>query len=145
MKTHIDERPLRILIVEDDPDVRLITRLSLTRIGNMLVTEANSGREAINKVASEKYDVILLDVMMPEMDGATTLRTMRNLPNGTTTPIIFLTAKVLPSEIERLQVLSTYEVITKPFDPLTLGDELQRIVRQHMMTEIPNEQHDTSN
>ena len=144
MKTHIDEQPLRILIVEDDPDVRLITRLSLTRIGNMLVTEADSGREAINKVASEKYDVILLDVMMPEMDGPTTLRTMRNLPNGTTTPILFLTAKVLPSEIKRLQALSTYEVITKPFDPLTLGDELQRIVRQHMMTGIPNEQHDTS-
>lgn len=144
MTSHINERPQHILIVEDDPDVRLITRLSLTRIGNMLVTEANCGQEAIDLVASDKYDVILLDVMMPIIDGPTTLQTIRSMPNGATTPIIFLTAKVLPSEIERLQALSTYEVITKPFDPLTLGSEIQRIIRQHMTTGIHNVQHDPS-
>ena len=144
MTSHIDERPQHILIVEDDPDVRLIIRLSLTRIGNMLVTEAICGQEAIDLVASDKYDAILLDVMMPEMDGATTLRRIRELSNGATTPIIFLTAKVLPREIERLQTLSTYEVITKPFDPLTLGNEIQRIIRQHIPTGIHNERHDSS-
>lgn len=144
MTSHIDERPQHILIVEDDPDVRLIIRLSLTRIGNMLVTEANCGQEAIDLVASDKYDVILLDVMMPIIDGPTTLRKIRSMPNGATTPIIFLTAKVLPNEIERLQALSTYEVITKPFDPLTLGNEIQRIIRQHMTTGIHNKQHDPS-
>ena len=144
MTSHIDERPQHILIVEDDPDVRLIIRLSLTRIGNMLVTEANCGQEAIDLVASDKYDVILLDVMMPIIDGPTTLQKIRSMPNGATTPIIFLTAKVLPNEIERLQALSTYEVITKPFDPLTLGNEIQRIIRQHMTTGIHNKQHDPS-
>ena len=139
-----DNNILHVLIVEDDADVRLVTKLSLSTLANMQVSEAASGDEAISHVTSNIFDAILLDVMMPEMDGPTTLKKIRELPNGTATPIIFLTAKVLPSEIERLQALSTYEVITKPFDPLTLGDELQRIMNQPIQNGVLKEQNDAS-
>jgi CheY-like chemotaxis protein len=139
---HKDDNSPHVLIVEDDADVRIITKLCLTKFGNMQVSEAQSGSEAITKVALNTYDVILLDVMMPEMDGPTTLHELREMPNGASTPIIFLTAKVLPSDIARLQALSTYEVLTKPFDPLTLGDELRRIMRHHIPASHQNEQHD---
>lgn len=139
-----DDKILHVLIVEDDADVRLVTKLSLSTLANMQVSEAASGDEAISHVTANIFDAILLDVMMPEMDGPTTLNKIRELPNGTATPIIFLTAKVLPSEIERLQARSSYEVITKPFDPLTLGDELQRIMNKPVQNGVLKEQNDAS-
>ena len=139
-----NDKNFHALITEDDADVRIITKLSLSRIAHLQVSEAANGAEAISLVTSNNFDVILLDVMMPEMDGPTTFRKIRELPNGASTPIIFLTAKVLPSEIARLQALSAYEVITKPFDPLTLGDELQRIMSHPINTGDLDELHDPS-
>jgi CheY-like chemotaxis protein len=94
----------------------------------MSVTDCASGQDALSKVKQHTYDAILLDVMMPSMDGPTTLKLIQELPNGATTPIVFLTAKVLPAEISRLTTLSNYEVISKPFDPLTLSDQLLKIL-----------------
>lgn len=120
--------PNNVLIVEDDPDVRLITRLSINKIGGMNATEASSGKRAVELVEQNRFDLILLDVMMPEMDGPTTLSRIRNIDNGVDVPVIFLTAKALPKEIDRLLTFGVQGVITKPFDPMTLSQVVNDIL-----------------
>ncbi len=120
---------MKILMIDDEADIRLIARVSLSRIGGMEVIEADNGAEGVQRAAQEKPDAILLDVMMPLMDGAATLSALRANAATAAIPVIFLTAKVLRSEIERLQALGVAGVLTKPFDPLTLPDQLRRILQ----------------
>lgn len=120
---------MKILMIDDEADIRLIARVSLSRIGGMEVIEADNGAEGVRRAAQEKPDAILLDVMMPLMDGAATLSALRANAATAAIPVIFLTAKVLRSEIERLQALGVAGVLTKPFDPLTLPDQLRRILQ----------------
>jgi CheY-like chemotaxis protein len=91
----------------------------------MEVIEAASGREGLQRAADEAPDAILLDVMMPGMDGPTTLSALRATPATAAIPVVFLTAKAMPSEIERLRGLGAEGVLTKPFDPLTLAGQLR--------------------
>ncbi len=129
MLSEVDStNPLKILVVEDDCDVRLIINLSLSRVASMDVQEAMSGQSALEMVEKNKFDVVLLDVMMPDMDGPTTLRALRLIPGGENLPVIFLTAKALPNEINRLKNTSALDVITKPFDPMKLGSQIQQIL-----------------
>jgi CheY-like chemotaxis protein len=86
----------------------------------MVVVEAPGGREAVARAIEEKPDAILLDVMMPVMDGPTTLSALRANPATQGIPVVFLTAKAMPSEVERLRGLGAAAVLTKPFDPLAL-------------------------
>ncbi len=120
---------MKILMIDDEADIRLIARVSLSRVGGMEVIEADNGAEGVQRAAQEKPDAILLDVMMPLMDGAATLSALRANAATAAIPVIFLTAKVLRSEIERLQALGVAGVLTKPFDPLTLPDQLRRILQ----------------
>ena len=120
---------MKILMIDDEADIRLIARVSLSRIGGMEVIEADNGAEGVQRAAQEKPDAILLDVMMPLMDGAATLSALRANAATAAIPVIFLTAKVLRSEIERLQALGVAGVLTRPFDPLTLPDQLRRILQ----------------
>ena len=90
-----------------------------------------SGEQALKQAAEYQPELILLDVMMPGMDGPTTLRQLRTLPGMETTPVIFLTAKVQPNEIQDFIALGAIDVISKPFDPMTLASEIQDILRQH--------------
>jgi CheY-like chemotaxis protein len=121
---------MKILVVDDDDDVRTITRLSLTTVGGMTVVEASNGRSAVELALREQPDMILLDVMMPGMDGVETLAAIRSYSAIARTPIVFLTAKALQSEIDRLMSFNVVAVFIKPFDPLTLADQLRAAARQ---------------
>jgi len=117
----------RILYVEDEPDIRTIAKMALEMVGDYEVMACASGAEALEKVSGFAPDLILLDVMMPGMDGPTTLQRLRANPTTAAIPVIFLTAKVQPAEIAHYQSLGALDVIAKPFDSMTLSDEAQRI------------------
>ncbi len=119
---------MKILIIDDDADIRSIARLSLSRVGGMEVIEAGSGAEGVRKAEDERPDVILLDMMMPTMDGLETLAALRSQAATAATPVIFLTAKALGNQLERLTSLGAAGVLTKPFDPRTLSADVRALV-----------------
>jgi len=116
---------MKVLIIDDEDDIRRIACLSLTRVGKMEVVDASGGPEGVKKAASERPDAILLDVMMPGLDGPATLAALRSNPATAEIPVVFLTAKAMASEIERLLGLGARGVLTKPFDPMSLPQELK--------------------
>jgi CheY-like chemotaxis protein len=119
-----------VLIVDDDEDIRLVSELSATRVGKWDAILAATGEEALERARSEQPDVILLDVMMPGMDGPATLAKLRAEPTTADIPVIFLTAKVQKHEVEGYLALGATGVILKPFDVMTLPDEIRRIVER---------------
>ena len=123
---------MKVLIIDDDADIRLIAGLSLGRVGGMEVIQAASGADGVQKAREERPDVILLDMMMPTMDGSETLAALRAQPATALTPVIFLTAKAVGAEVERMKALGGAGVLTKPFDPRTLSDEVRALVRQSL-------------
>ena len=117
----------RILMVDDDSDIRTVAELSLTAVGGFTVKMCGSGIEALEWAPAFGPDLILLDVMMPGMDGPSTLKRLREIPALAQTPVIFMTAKVQPQEVAQLKASGALAVIAKPFDPMALPDSLQRI------------------
>ena len=113
--------------MEDEPDIQAVAELALEMVGGYQVTICNSGQEALNKVSGFAPDLILLDLMMPGMDGPTTLQNLHADPVNITVPVIFLTAKVQPSEVTQYQALGALNVIAKPFDPMTLAAQVRQI------------------
>ncbi len=118
----------KVLIVDDDEDILAVAQLAARKIGKWDVTLARSGQEALEEARETLPDVILLDVMMPGLDGTTTLAKLREDPATASIPVIFLTAKVQSHEIERYQELGALGVIRKPFDAMALPDEVRRLV-----------------
>ena len=121
--------PRTVLCVEDDEDIRMVLELALSA-GGFDATVCSSGPDALERVAAVNPDLLLLDVMMPGMDGPTTLREMRKLRQTERTPAIFLTAKVQPSEIQEYLAGGACAVIAKPFDPMTLPERIREIWRE---------------
>jgi CheY-like chemotaxis protein len=119
----------RVLMVDDDAAIRKIGEICLTRIGKWQVLMASSGPEALKLGPEFAPDVILLDVMMPGMDGPTTLKLLQENAVMTGTPVIFMTAKVQSHEIETYSKLGAVGVITKPFDPMKLPFEIQQLLK----------------
>lgn len=117
----------RILMVEDEPDIQTIAKLALESAGGFTVEICSSGSEAIEKAPAFEPDLILLDVMMPGMDGPTTLNELRSIKQFSLTPVIFMTAKVQPHEIEGYKNLGAMGVIAKPFDPIQLSNTIREI------------------
>lgn len=117
----------RILYVEDDPDIQAIAVMVLETINGFILETCTSGSEALEKAVAFKPDLILLDVMMPGMDGPETLKGLRNFPELATTPVVFMTAKVQPHEVDGYGALGAAGVIAKPFDPMTLAQQLRDI------------------
>lgn len=117
----------RILYVEDEPDIQTVARLALEALGGFTVEICSSGNEALDRAPAFLPQLILLDVMMPIMDGPTTLKMLRALPQFTRTPAIFMTAKVQPSEVAYYLGLGAVDVIPKPFDPMMLSSQVQAI------------------
>lgn len=117
----------RILYVEDEPDIQMVAKLSLESLGGFTLDVCSSGAEALEKAAAFAPDLILLDVMMPGMDGPTTLRRLREIPSLSGVPAVFMTAKAQPHEIEEFKTLGAADVITKPFDPMALPDNVRAI------------------
>lgn len=122
--------PLTILYAEDDPDIQMIGSMALADIGGFQLHLSNNGAEAVIAVDSVNPDLILLDVMMPQMDGPSALEALREKLGDKLPPVVFITAKASSQEIERLMALGATDVITKPFDPMTLADDIMRCWRQ---------------
>jgi CheY-like chemotaxis protein len=118
----------KILYVEDEQDIQTIAKMALEIVGGFEVTICSSGMEALQTVAGFAPDIILLDVMMPGMDGVQTYRALRQLPGFMSTPVVFMTAKVQASEVQDYLDLGAVAVIPKPFDPMALADEVQAIL-----------------
>jgi len=117
----------KILYAEDEPDISEIIMLALDSVGGFEVVGCPSGLSVIDSALTFTPQLILLDVMMPDMDGPTTLKLLKEHPVLQTIPVVFLTAKILPDELERFKVLGAIDVISKPFDPMTLADEIKII------------------
>ena len=115
----------KILYVEDEPDIQMIARVALENVGGFELLVCSSGAEAVEKAAAFAPDMFLLDVMMPGMDGPTTLAELRKIPQLANTPVMFMTAKVQPQEVEFLKSLNVAEVIAKPFDPMGLANNIR--------------------
>jgi two-component system, OmpR family, response regulator len=130
----------RVLHVEDDLDILTVTRLSLEKLGGLTLRQCTRGSEALAAAPEFRPDLILLDVMMPDMDGPATLEALRALPATAATPVVFMTAKAQPEERESLLRLGALGVIVKPFDPMTLPQELRRLwAARPTPTRIPPE------
>jgi len=114
----------RILIIDDEDDIREVAALSLESVAGWQVSMASSGAEGMKMAAAELPDAILMDVMMPAMDGPTTFREMQKLPDIAHIPVILLTAKVQGVDQRRFAGLGVTAVLFKPFDPLTLAEQM---------------------
>ena len=117
----------KILYVEDEPDIQAVAKIALEAVGGFTVCICSSGNEALSKVLEFAPDLVLLDVMMPGMDGPATLKALKDLPELVGTPFLFMTAKVQPSEVQHFKSLGAVDVIPKPFDPMTLSDKVKEI------------------
>jgi len=115
----------RILHVDDEPDIREIVDMSLGLNPEFEVREVGSGAEAIKAAAEWSPDLILLDVMMPKMDGPATLARLRDDPKTSAIPVLFMTARSQTPEVDRLKSLGARGVILKPFDPMRLADDVR--------------------
>ncbi|MEZ5540862.1 MAG: response regulator [Pseudomonadota bacterium] len=127
--------PQRILYVEDETDIQTIARIALEMVGGFTLEVCDSGKEALERATTFEPDLILLDVMMPDMDGPSTLSALRSLQATQDTPVIFMTAKAQRSEINEYKAMGALDVIPKPFDPMLLADNIRSIwERSHVST-----------
>lgn len=117
----------RILYVEDEPDIQAVAKLALEMVGGFTVKICSSGEEALRDAEAFAPDMILLDVMMPGMDGPSTLKALRMLPTLAQVPVAFMTAKVQPSEVQQYRALGARGVIAKPFEPIALANQVREI------------------
>lgn len=118
---------MRVLYVDDEPDIREIAEMSLGLDPGFEVRTAGSGAEALELVKTWVPGIILLDVMMPQMDGPTLLARLRETEALATVPVIFVTARAQRSEIQNFSTLDAAGVIAKPFDPMTLAQQVRDI------------------
>ena len=117
----------RILYAEDEIDIQEIVKISLIELGGFDLQVCSSGEELLEEYAGFAPDLILLDVMMPVMDGISTFNTLKEMPDFTDTPVVFMTAKVQVNEVQFYKELGALEVISKPFNPMELPDMLRQI------------------
>jgi len=120
-----------VMLVEDEPDIRAVAALALERLGGWNVVLCSSGEEALAKARGLAPDIIILDVLMPGIDGPGTLAKLREMPELSRTPVVFMTARVLPAEVAHYKELGAAEVIKKPFDPLDLPATLRKVWSRH--------------
>lgn len=125
----------RVLVVEDDPDIQTVIRLSLEKVGGFVVETCNSGMEAVKKAPVFSPDIIIMDVMMAGMDGPSTVEVLRKDPRLNSVPVVFLTAKMQSSEVEQYKGLGVVDVIGKPFNPMTLPQIISEIWSDYIAIE----------
>ncbi|MCW5605352.1 MAG: response regulator [Burkholderiales bacterium] len=110
----------RILLVEDNADIRAVVKLALEKLGGFEVRACASGAEGLDALPDFQPQLVLLDVMMPDMDGPGMLERLRERPEAAGIPVVFLTAKTSSAEVQRLRDLGALDVLAKPFNPATL-------------------------
>jgi CheY-like chemotaxis protein len=125
---------MKVLLVDDEEDIRKIGNLSLTAVGKFDTVLAGSAEVGIQLARSEQPDIILMDMMMPGMDGLAALAALRATPETAHIPVIFITAKVQPSEVEHYLAMGAVGVIRKPFDPMSLSAQVADLVAKHEAT-----------
>jgi two-component system, OmpR family, response regulator len=121
----------RIMYVEDDLDIQAVATLALEAVGGYTLKTYESGEKAVAEVLDFMPDLILLDVMMPGMDGPTTLKLLKEIDALKDIPMVFMTAKVQSNEIAHFKSLGAVDVIPKPFDPMNLAGQVEKIWQQH--------------
>lgn len=114
-----------VILVEDDPDIAILTQLALADIGGLTVRHFASARELLDSGAFALPDLFLLDYRLPEMTGEELLHELRAEPRTASVPAIFMTASLMPERIKALKESGALDVIAKPFDPMTLADDLR--------------------
>lgn len=115
----------KVLIIDDEDDIREVAALSLESVAGWVVITAGSGAQGLARAAEQLPDAILLDVMMPGMDGPTTFKQLRNNPVTAGIPVLLLTAKVQSTDQRRFADLGVEAVLFKPFDPMTLSTQIE--------------------
>lgn len=120
----------KVLLVDDEEDIRTIGQICLSRVGGWETLVAANGNDALRIAAAERPDVVLLDVMMPGMDGPTVLARLRANADTAGIPVVFLTAKVQRGDLGHYVALGARGAIPKPFDPMRLPLEVRRIVER---------------
>ena len=116
----------KVLYVDDEPDIREVATMALELDPELEIRSCGSGEEALRIAAEWRPDLVLLDVMMPGMDGPTTLARLRGLADVGDTKVVFITARAQSIDVDRLQNLGAQGIIAKPFDPLSLADQGRR-------------------
>lgn len=119
-----------ILLAEDEPDLRELVRISLAVVGGLEVTVCDDGTQALAAFDAARHDLVVLDVTMPGIDGPETLARLRRLPGGDRVPVVFLTARQQPEDNLAFLAMGALHVIGKPFDPMTLADQLRVLWEQ---------------
>ncbi|MDH3210125.1 MAG: response regulator [Burkholderiaceae bacterium] len=120
-------KKLRLLYVDDEADIRNVVEIALEDEDDFELRLCASGAAALEVAPNYRPDLLLLDVMMPGMDGPATLKLLRELPGVETTPAAFVTAKVQPREVEQFKALGALGVIAKPFDPMALAKTIRQL------------------
>lgn len=115
---------MKILYAEDEEDIRVIAKIALEDIGGFTVKYCENGQAVLDNINQFKPDLLLLDVMMPVMDGPTTLKKLREQTQFKNIPAIFMTAKIQPNEILQYQDMGVLDIIAKPFDPMKLAENI---------------------
>ena len=118
---------VRIMHVEDDTSIQDVARVALEIVGGFQVCTCSCGQDALDKFSTFSPQLVLLDVMMPGMDGPTTLKNLQQNFDLSQVPVVFMTAKVQSSEIESYKALGARDVVVKPFDPMTLSSQIRQI------------------
>ena len=114
----------RILLADDEPDVLEVSRIALETVGGFEVAVCNSGAELLRRLPDFSPDLIIIDVMMPDMAGPEVLARVRQIPGFGETPVVFLTGVINGDELKNLRTSGAADVILKPFDPMTLADRI---------------------
>ena len=118
----------KILIIDDEEDIREVAALSLETVAGWTVVTANSGAQGLARAIEHQPDAVLLDVMMPGMDGPSTFRELRKNALTASIPVLLLTAKVQASDQRRFADLGVRAILFKPFDPLTLAQQISNVL-----------------
>lgn len=124
-------------MVEDDPDIQIVARMALEVVGGYTVSVCSNGQQALDEVADFGPDLILLDVMMPDMDGPTVLRHLKENPATAHFPVVFMTAKAQSHEIAAYRAMGALDVISKPFDAMLLSAKLAELWERHRLQTSP--------
>src|SRR5690348_10325906 len=119
---------MKVLVAEDDPDIQVILKMVLTRLGKCDVTVTYQGDEVVPLAKTHLPGLILLDVMLPEMSGFDICKVLKADPETKSIPVIFLTARSMPSEIQHAMALGALGYLAKPFDPMTLVGQINHIL-----------------
>jgi len=119
---------MKVLVAEDDPDIQVILKMVLTRLGKCEVTITYQGDQVVPMAKSHRPGLILLDVMLPEMSGFEICKILKSNPETKTIPVIFLTARAMPVDIKEALTLGAVGYLAKPFDPMTLVTQINEIL-----------------